>query len=548
LSEAINSMFRWYRNASVCYAYLEDVHGPITRDHGPFHASRWFTRGWTLQELIAPSHVIFYASTWMELGTRYSLGRIVSDITGIDETFLSGSEDVSKASISKRMSWASRRNTTRKEDAAYCLFGLFDVNLMPLYGEGEKAFLRLQEELMKRYPRDHTLFAWGNLVEKFSAAVDDPAVLSGERPLTWDEGQSRRPLLGLLAQSPRDFASTGHLVPWDGTRNYYDTSIADSKSSIGSFATSIGNGVRVGLPLMNSRPTNRSVDSTVYSTRHWPRDRIVQLRRVNIGRLLCGLPGSVGPAACIELMRTGDIMSRTDELVVKDDIGWTRREVSALRRVSSEMVVEATAPTRPPQKGDLIIGQITGAQESWRFQRTTAGHTTHHNDTGHMVFGQDPLSAAKLAIFHVSPIGMDRRKSHPELEFEFGFALVFERREVPAYWRQDRHTYGPLTVHLVPSFTNTGKFYSDKNHSHAGIEWIPKNLTAIFDSTPVTHVVSRDLDVPEASLTIKAPANVWTKNNYEVVYSVRIVSRRMLLSNGACVDLVYITILEDMKK
>ena len=163
LSEAINSMYRWYQESGVCYAYLADVlskaddHQSIARS-SEFSECRWFTRGWTLQELIAPSTVIFFDQKWQEIGTKSSLRQPISEITGIPDSILLG-DDLERASIAQRMSWASGRESTRVEDGAYCLMGIFFVNMPLLYGEGERAFIRLQEEII-RVSDDHSLFAW----------------------------------------------------------------------------------------------------------------------------------------------------------------------------------------------------------------------------------------------------------------------------------------------------------------------------------------------------------------------------------------------------
>lgn len=169
LTEAINSMFQWYRDAAICYAYLSDVDGSedpakFSEDDGQsvigssFTRSRWFTRGWTLQELLAPSEVIFLAADWSEIGTKKSLRSAVSRVTQISEDVLQECRwDLS--SVAQKMSWAASRQTTRPEDAAYCLMGLFDVNMPLLYGEGSKAFSRLQQEIMQR-TEDQSIFAW----------------------------------------------------------------------------------------------------------------------------------------------------------------------------------------------------------------------------------------------------------------------------------------------------------------------------------------------------------------------------------------------------
>ena len=160
LSEAINSMFQWYRNAAVCYAYLSDVDSSEIpdKDASSFSRSRWFTRGWTLQELLAPTEVVFLGSDWTEIGTKRSLRATVSRITGISENVLQQG-NWSGYSVAQKMSWGAGRQTTRPEDEAYCLMGLFDVNMPLLYGEGRKAFSRLQQEIL-RLSEDQSIFAW----------------------------------------------------------------------------------------------------------------------------------------------------------------------------------------------------------------------------------------------------------------------------------------------------------------------------------------------------------------------------------------------------
>ncbi|KAH9848562.1 heterokaryon incompatibility protein-domain-containing protein [Lenzites betulinus] len=162
LSEAINSMYALYRDADVCYVYLADV----PRDTNPrqkgsmFWNSKWHGRGWTLQELVAPSYVVFLTCDWTFLGTKTGLASMLEQITGVDATILLGMKPVESASVAKRMSWAAYRQTTRVEDRAYSLLGIFGVHMSPIYGEGTNAFLRLQEEIIKHIP-DQSIFAWG---------------------------------------------------------------------------------------------------------------------------------------------------------------------------------------------------------------------------------------------------------------------------------------------------------------------------------------------------------------------------------------------------
>ncbi|KKY25247.1 putative glycoside hydrolase [Diplodia seriata] len=188
LSESINSMFAWYSKAEVCYAYLFDVPDPsdVCKDWNAFGSSEWFKRGWTLQELIAPSSVIFYSQGWIELGSKFALRQKLARITGINAGILTHAKHLSSVSVAQKMSWASKRVTSRLEDTAYCLMGLFNVNMPMLYGEGEKAFTRLQEEIMKETD-DESLFAW------------------------LDIDASPGSLSGLLAKSPANFAESGDI-------------------------------------------------------------------------------------------------------------------------------------------------------------------------------------------------------------------------------------------------------------------------------------------------------------------------------------------------
>lgn len=160
LSESINSMFQWYQQSAVCYAYLSDV---TAREHDPdvddqIVQSRWFRRGWTLQELLAPSVVRFFNQKGEFLGDKKTLQRLVLDATGINFGAILWPSTLESYSIATRMSWASHRETKRKEDKAYCLLGILGVHLPLLYGEGENAFRRLQEELIK-ISDDESIFA-----------------------------------------------------------------------------------------------------------------------------------------------------------------------------------------------------------------------------------------------------------------------------------------------------------------------------------------------------------------------------------------------------
>ena len=200
-SEAINSMFRWYKEAKVCYAFLHDV-----TSNKDFAKSIWFTRGWTLQELLAPSRVEFYNSIWKNVGNKSRMAAKISHTTGIPRHFLVG-EDLEQASIAQRMSWASRRQTSKEEDMAYCLLGIFDVHIPLLYGERlTGAFRRLQMEILQTQD-DTSIFAWHPTL---------PALQSG------DSTHLAVDTFGLLASSPSNFDTCHDIIsaPMPMVENY----------------------------------------------------------------------------------------------------------------------------------------------------------------------------------------------------------------------------------------------------------------------------------------------------------------------------------------
>ncbi|KAH9916623.1 heterokaryon incompatibility protein-domain-containing protein [Epithele typhae] len=178
LSEGINSMFRYYALSNICYVYLGDVEYSNTYPGNmwrAFRLSRWHFRGWTLQELIASRMLVFYSKEWICLGTKYELANRLEQATEICAAVLRFDSPFTDASIATRISWAVCRDTTRPEDAAYSLFGLFGVNMpstdMPtLYGEGRLAFCRLLMEILKT-SQDPSIFLLGKRLEVY--ALDD---------------------------------------------------------------------------------------------------------------------------------------------------------------------------------------------------------------------------------------------------------------------------------------------------------------------------------------------------------------------------------------
>ncbi|KAF5254483.1 hypothetical protein FANTH_741 [Fusarium anthophilum] len=207
--EAINAMFRWYQNAGVCYAHLSDVDFSISsqilslpEDTGldssmnslrtaakeKFIDAKWFTRGWTLQELLAPHYLIFVDREWRHMGTRESWALEIEEASNIEARHLNAFNptDFASCSTAMRFSWASGRETTVEEDESYSLLGLFGISLPLIYGEGgRQAFNRLQRQLIHVY-HDDSVFAW-------KSSQPDP-----------------KPGVGILARSVKDF--------WDASK------------------------------------------------------------------------------------------------------------------------------------------------------------------------------------------------------------------------------------------------------------------------------------------------------------------------------------------
>ncbi|KAM7186213.1 HET domain containing protein [Naviculisporaceae sp. PSN 640] len=235
LSEAINSMFARYQNSEVCIVFLEDVdstldpQSPATVPNS-LRSSAWWARGWTLQELIAPLCVSFHGSDWGCIGTRTALQPVIHDITDIDPRCF-GASDLSGFPVAQRMSWAAKRQTTRIEDEAYCLMGIFGINIPLLYGEGKHAFRRLQEEIIRR-------------------STDDSIFATARSPNPTDNDW-------VLAPSPEYFVGMGHvrsLPPWRDW-SYLLIHTSNEKSLVDHGATVTGLGIS--RPVLH--PTNLSI-------------------------------------------------------------------------------------------------------------------------------------------------------------------------------------------------------------------------------------------------------------------------------------------------
>jgi hypothetical protein len=185
-------MFRWYRDAVKCYVYLSDV-PTSTRDdnieneqawQSTFRTSRWFTRGWTLQELLAPRSVEFFSRKEKLLGNKGSLKELIHEITDIPIAALHG-DPLFRSPVDERLRWAAKRDTKKKEDKAYCLLGIFNVFMPLIYGEEDNAFVRLKEEIDKRSVENSTALPSPSSTVPFRRDTDfvDRRISQGGRTL-----------------------------------------------------------------------------------------------------------------------------------------------------------------------------------------------------------------------------------------------------------------------------------------------------------------------------------------------------------------------------
>jgi hypothetical protein len=214
-------MYSWYENSAVCYTWLGDVseHNPRSLLYeDEISESRWFTRGWTLQELIAPKEMHFFNKDWKFIGDKRTLLPLLTQVTKIPHNVLEDSSQRTFSSVARKMSWAANRETTRVEDVAYSLLGIFEVNMPLLYGEGKRAFIRLQEEILKE-TSDQSILAW-NPLDDYGMYLKE---LSGS----------------VLAASPKAFVGSENVIPFPSTAGRQPHSITNK-------------GLRIEVPILTS--------------------------------------------------------------------------------------------------------------------------------------------------------------------------------------------------------------------------------------------------------------------------------------------------------
>ncbi|KAF5319845.1 hypothetical protein D9758_018804 [Tetrapyrgos nigripes] len=379
LSEAINSMYQYYEDAVVCYVYLCDVSLEVHLQHpnSSFRRSRWFKRGWTLQELLAPWDVVFLDKDWSKIGTRWSLRDLVSTITTIPVEVLEG-QDISDYSVAQKMSWAAFRKTTRPEDQAYCLMGLFGVSMPPIYGEGStRAFMRLQQEIIK-ISDDRSIFAW----------IAMPS----------DKHESR----GLLASSPYEFRMSGEVkasVP----------EVLNDKSSY-LFGN---NGLRIHLPL---EPT----DSSRFGS------------DVFLGSLLCQSEKD-GSYLSVYLRKTSGqqyVRCRVDELVLRslppafDNVQeLSVREKPVPRRVRSDKYLHMAS-------SDTVLYHVELLTSARHFFCASNPHTTSVAEKGFAVVAVD----ANKSLCWLGPFMHDASLTYECMTTGKTFTIEFAGSWDPVYY------------------------------------------------------------------------------------------------------------------
>jgi len=462
LSESINSMFRWYANSKVCYAYLSDV--DFRHDRAMFNSelckSRWFTRGWTLQELIAPSVVMFYSKDWRLLGSRSSLSGLIHSTTLIEPKFLNGA-NLQLASAAKKMSWAAHRQTSRTEDIAYCLLGIFDINMPLLYGEGEKAFRRLQEEIIATNPEDHSLFAWGNIVPRPSIEIANPAQLSGITEIPWVR---RGKLLGLFARSPRNFAGSGRFINTRCAAVYYRS----NRGRI-TLPVPVNGGIRIELPV---------IPGGFHSVYHWHRPKMSQLRQGLITVLLCCDEEHPLWLVQIPLQRSGFLnYGRTEDLLLDDTVTLERETV--LFRTLRLLHV---APEKPTDLGcgDIILRRHLFPR---KYQASNWKGGTGYNE-----FDDDGVLSVNGTIYdRFISIGYEMPE---EVGEDLGFALCFSRIMSPTPAQR-----GSFSITLVPVILDGVRERDDVERG--GIRWVDVRQALGMVSPPYGHIMSAPCDTWE---------------------------------------------------
>jgi hypothetical protein len=436
LTESINSMFRWYQTAVVCYVTLQDLRPGCVLSIALPHC-RWFKRGWTLQELLAPNKVHFFDQAWVYIGGKTTLSRTLASITGIPERYLV-SGDIDEASVAIKMSWAAKRETKRTEDWAYCLLGIFGVNMPLIYGEGLKAFRRLQEEII-RTCNDLTIFAW-----------ETPQAL-------------RTPLMSPLAISPARFGGSHHIRKY--MNNFPEFSI-----------TNKGLLLSADVPLTTGQPTHS-----------YHRHSDVYIIYLGMGGETQGLGGG------IYLRKIGpDLFCRAGDLALAGFGNNTplllrtcgSRETSIL--LDTSQAQHAAAINREyglhvprDNKFELILAypEMLWDYSDRMFLRPKCYNWTHYPMVLVMrfqvVLNQQLKSLAVLCHHSQGPVlKIFTQDRHPE-EYE----VICQAR----YYQEGLHVQElDLQARSIRAMTNTTTIEAGNQHYQISVTLLPETLTTFF--------------------------------------------------------------------
>ncbi|QIX01517.1 hypothetical protein AMS68_007034 [Peltaster fructicola] len=257
LGRSLNSMFDWYARAKICYVYLQDAKRTIQRA-GTNYYSEWFERGWTLQELLAPSEMVFYDMDWCRLGTRTELAPHLSNASKIDVDYLKRPGSFREASVATKMSWMAGRSTKYVEDITFSMLGILNVKLPYIPAEGAQAFFRLQSELLKSEAFDESLFAWSVPADKHLRCYEVYKNRQLQQEWLWSPPDNR---WGLLAPSPDCFVSR-----W---RIDVDQDAVVPRIRGGFQEKSLGVTVEVPLKFVMSRLTGMTKSKVIFPLNCW---------------------------------------------------------------------------------------------------------------------------------------------------------------------------------------------------------------------------------------------------------------------------------------
>jgi hypothetical protein len=486
-------MFRWYKQAEVCYAYLSDVwYSSNERElNSQLSKSRWFTRGWTLQELIAPKVVVFYSEDWRPLGTRSELCKTISSITRIEPEYLNGM-DLEFASVAKRMSWAARRETSRTEDVAYSLLGIFDINMPLIYGEGRKAFRRLQEEIMKSTPEDHSLFAWGEIHGQIIPQTEQ--WVEAAKQLSWGDTEQDDTVLGLLAESPKEFEFSGQFIPSILAGSFYR-----GPGQRVNFPSRVNKAVHIELPIL---------PFFTYYVYKWRKPQVTQVRFGQYAVLLCAHEKYEHTLIAMPLFGWGDTyVGRRKEFMLYDRRNgpWGFQDI--LFPFAGRLWI-APEKSAEPRRGDIILRRpSTHCIEPVQWVKSYTNHGLPLMVNAGLLQASPSIDGTLLGTSYKFP-GTEIR----------GFAIVISRTQ------STDTVIGRLTVGVVRICLSTKSEETDSN----GVVWY--NEGRVFAVRPTYF------------RRMSTPRDVWVPD-IPGLPVIRIEVERMTMgSDDATVDVLDITI------